>query len=262
MSVKFFVDNEYIPNDGSKLIIEKFDKNTGCDIFVYPDVHFKRNSKMANGTLISSSNYIFPSCLGVENYGFTFGKVENTTKEKLLESFENYSKILSSNSLKREYSRSRIMKLLLKEIELEYEKNQYLYEYLGLLNSYEVKKEALQLMSGSMMSFAKRTICNLGGGNHFFEVHEIVESNNENGAINNGDYIFMLHTDSIFVGDILFNLFSNLSEISANSGDGLKSKIKILLLRLYRKIYFEKIGISYRKNKKDLKVLFDVGNCC
>lgn len=260
MSVKYFVDDMFIPNDGSQSIIEDFEKNTSCDICVYPDVHFKRNSKMANGTLISSSNSIFPACLGVENCGFTFGKIENTTKERLIESFGNFSRLLGSKNLKKEYSKSQIMNMLLSEIELEYDKNKYLYDFLGLYDCDEVKKASRQIMSGLMMGFAKKTICNLGGGNHFFEVHEIVEANDKNSVLKKGDLIFMLHSDSIFVGDILFNLFSNLSEIIANSGNGMRSKIKIQLLRLYRKMYFERIGISFRKNKKELKVLFDKSN--
>ena len=42
MSLKFFVEKKYIPDDGSVENIEAFEKNTQAEILIYPDAHLKK----------------------------------------------------------------------------------------------------------------------------------------------------------------------------------------------------------------------------
>ena len=100
MSLKYLISKELIPNDGSISIIEEFEKNTNADILVFPDVHFKRGAMIANGMLISSQYNIYLSCLGVENCGFTFGKILNNKDEiPFISFYENKYRILLMTEL-------------------------------------------------------------------------------------------------------------------------------------------------------------------
>ena len=102
MSIKYLVEENLIPDDGSKEIIENFSNKTAdetLELLVYPDVHYKKGARVANGMLTASKTSIYPAMLGVANCGFAFGKLENITiekKELLEKTFEEYSKVLKA----------------------------------------------------------------------------------------------------------------------------------------------------------------------
>ena len=48
MSLKYLVSKEYIPEDGSVEIIQKFENNTNAEVLVFPDVHMKKGAMIAN----------------------------------------------------------------------------------------------------------------------------------------------------------------------------------------------------------------------
>ena len=109
MSLKYLVNSIYIPDDNSTEIIEKFAQNSGADILVFPDVHMKKGSMIANGVLVSSDYNIYLACLGVENCGYTFGKIENTNEEILINSFKRFSTILRKREDLPQYTRAQIL---------------------------------------------------------------------------------------------------------------------------------------------------------
>ena len=250
------MDQEYIPDDGSAELISAFCEHSDCDMFIYPDVHLKRNSKMANGTLISSRNQIYLSCLGVENCGFTFGKVNESNRDKLVESFKKYAEFLKNRHHQIRYTQGDVMQMFESRLLADYNDRKFLYDFLGFATKEEMISQAKKIISGWILKKASDTLCTLGGGNHFFEIHEIVENYSKNELFNTGRFFFMLHSDSIAVGDLIFNLYSDLFEMTANSSGTVKSKIRIALFKLYRKLYYHRIGLSYKIHKKELDKFF------
>lgn len=225
MRLRYFMDDSVIPNDGSKHIIESYRENTSDDsleILIYPDVHYKKGAKVVNGMLTSSMNSIFPSMLGVANCGFTFGKIDNVTieeRELLKKTFSEYSKSLKAYNTTKNYTNDYIISKyeeFSKRILLE--KYNYLLEHLGINSEQELYQKIERIISDNLLDLSSRQLGTLGGGNHFFELHFIEEVLDDSFGLQKGDIIYILHTDSIGVGEKINLLFSNLSELAHIKG--------------------------------------------
>ena len=262
MSIKYLVKNELIPNDGSKEIIENFTNKTQDDtleLLVYPDVHYKKGARVANGMLTASKTFIYPAMLGVANCGFTFGKIENVTieqREKLEKTFEEYSKILKAYNKTYIYSKNEILELFEEYLEKFYKDKKYqiLFDFVGITSLEDLKKSVKEVLTDKQIDTARKTLGTLGGGNHFFELQYIEETYNE--EYKKGDIIFILHSDSIAVGDRINLLFSNLSELD-HLKFRLKGEAKRLLNRLRQIEYFVfKTKLFFKEPKEVLNLLY------
>lgn len=257
MSVRLFVDDKLIPNDGCFKVINDFDNKTKCNIYVYPDVHLKKNSKMSNGTLIYSDDSIFLSCLGVENCGFTFGGIECDERNELIESFKSYSDILKSRVDLPQYSSNGIREQFEMRLVDDFFDNPYLYDFLGLNSKESIVEKSRIVINDEIIDCATENINTLGGGNHFFEIHEIAESQSGESWLQKGKFIFMLHSDSINVGDYIFNLYSDLYEMRHNNKSRVKGFIATELFKRKRNRYFKRIGLINDRNHEELYKLND-----
>ena len=247
MSIRMLVDDTLVPDDGCMSVINDFEKKTGCNFIVYPDVHLKKNSKMANGTLIYSDDSIFLSCLGIENCGFTFGSVNCLDKEKIVDSFKSYAQFLRKRNDLKQYTTAEIRKKLESAIEKDYYENGSLYKFLEFDGYLEAIQKSKEVINERMLVLASMNLGTLGGGNHFFEIHEIVDGSDDIDWLSDGKYIFMLHSDSISVGDYVFNLYSDLYEMKNNTSNRVKGMMAAFLFDYRRKKYFESIGIDAKR---------------
>jgi RNA-splicing ligase RtcB len=261
MSIKYLVKEELIPDDGSKEIIENFYNKTEdktLDLLVYPDVHYKKGSRVANGMLTSSDNNIYPAMLGVANCGFTFGKIENVNieqREKLEKSFEEYSKKLKAYNNTKVYTNEEIYDIFYKYLDKFYNDEKYkeLFEFLDINSLDNLKSSVQEIFNDKHIDVASKTLGTLGGGNHFFELQYVEDSYNS--LYNNGDIIFILHSDSIAVGETIMLLFSNLSELGHLGG--IKGNIVKLLNKIRQIQYFTlKNGLFFKEPKEILNLLY------
>lgn len=254
MSVLFFFDTKLLPDDGSKEMLGKWDAkidSSVTNIYMYPDAHYKRGARIVNGILIRSKKYVYPACLGTENCGYTFGKIENVTKEQLVTSFEKYSKSLKAYQAYREYSTEEVKALFFQNIENDMKKNKDFYDFLGIHNKDELRQALEKILSVEVIKRAKKTLGSLGGGNHFFEIHEIMESKSEN--FRKGDFIFALHSDSINVGWYFNVLYSNLSEMGKWLGRNVLRKVGFMFKQL---TVFYKRGFLFSEFKNVCRLIF------
>jgi RNA-splicing ligase RtcB len=257
--IMYFTDKNLIPNDGSKQILDVFSREidfTHTDIYIYPDVHYKKGARVVNGMLICSDKYIYPACLGVDNCGFTFGKViSRKSISELQSSFEQYSKLLKSYTAFEQYSDKDIIDLFDKYLEKDFLANRSLYQFLGINTVEKAKKMCRRLLSGQIRRVTRKTLCSLGGGNHFFEIHQILEVYKENSQFQPGDFIFILHSDAIGVGNIFNLTYSNLSELDITKGSvkHLKYYIK---LRIWQLLYFFRNADFMVSPGETLKLLY------
>ena len=56
--MKFFVNEELIPNDGSREVLKNLQKDIagqGIEIKVFPDIHYKKGSDVTNGLLTEAT---------------------------------------------------------------------------------------------------------------------------------------------------------------------------------------------------------------
>lgn len=261
MSIKYLVEDELIPNDGSREIIENFYSKTddkSLELLIYPDVHYKKGARVANGMLTASENMIYPSMLGVANCGFTFGVLENVTIEQRLDlerTFEEYSKILKAYNNTKIYTDSEVIELFNQYVERFYEKEIYkpIFEYIGINSTEDIHKMVNDVLTSKHIEVATKTLGTLGGGNHFFELQYIDESYSEERQ--NGEIVFILHSDSIAVGDKINLLFSNLSELDHHKG--LKGLAIRTINRLRQLDYFIlKNKLVFREPKDIINLLF------
>lgn len=213
MGVAFFVDEKYIPNDGSKEIIETLSEKMDGDrteLFIFPDVHYKKGSRVVNGLLIKSNKYIYPSCLGVANCGFTFGLLSNG--EIAEADVISYVKKLAENYFyKKKYSEEEIRGKIEKLIRDIFNKEKVLYEVLGYRCAEDLFDDVIKFIKeNKLMEMVYDNLCVLGGGNHFFELHKIKDAKDQQLI---GQYLIAVHSDSITVGDYINLINSNLSEL-------------------------------------------------
>ncbi len=257
MSVKYFVDENLIPNDGSKEILNVFNKNidfSHTEIYIYPDVHYKSGARVVNGMLIKSKQHIYPACLGVENCGFTFGKIKNSSIEELQESFKKYSQNLKDYGAYDNYSWDYIYNLFITHLKNDFEKRPEFYEFLDIKTIDQAIQKTNNAFTKDIKYRAISGLCSLGGGNHFFEVHQVVEDIKENSEFKTGDFVFILHTDSIGVGDIINLRYSNLSEWDYLKGwNAQKQKLKF---KIKQCLHFLKIDCFFTTPLETLKLLF------
>lgn len=254
MSLKYLVSKEYIPEDGSVEIIQKFENNTNAEVLVFPDVHMKKGAMIANGMLISSDNNIFLSCLGVENCGYTFGKINGSTESELVTSFANFSSILNKRIDIPRYDRNRIQDLFDSYLAKDYEKKNFLYKYLGFDNYESLRDYSHLILNNRLLKLASKSLCSLGGGNHFFEIHKITEVYDTD-IINPGDFIFMLHSDSIAVGDNIYELYSDLHEMKSTGS--IREKIRIFKFKMIQQMYFHDLCRKIEGLKDDLNIILN-----
>jgi len=248
VSIKYLVDENLIPNDGSKEIIDNFYTKTNdkdLELLIYPDVHYKKGARVVNGMLTASDISIYPAMLGVANCGFTFGRVKNISiddRETLEKSFEEYSKVLKAYNGTYVYEEDEIYNLFDVYLEKFYkdEKYKYLFEFVDISSLEDLQNSVKEVLTQKQIDTARKTLGTLGGGNHFFELQYVEENYNKD--FKEGEIIFILHSDSIAVGDRINLLFSNLSEL-----DHLKLKPKGELIRLLNR--FRQIEYFMFQNK-------------
>lgn len=258
--MKYFIDENLIPDDGSYDIIKNFEQKwekKDVEIALYPDLHHKKNSKVVNGMLTSSDNMIIPAMLGVENCGFTFGKIENMfIQDRIIleKSFELYSHKLKAYDSKKKYSNNFLRQELLKRItQLFQDKEIKIFEYLSITSLEELNETFEQNFTSDFLKLASRSLGTLGGGNHFFELYYIEKIYDDSFGMKLGDIIFILHSDSIEIGDRVNLLFSNLSEL--NYLTGIKRIKRVGRERIRQFMYFAFGNSLLFSQWKDIKNL-------
>lgn len=260
MPIKYHVDKELIPDDGSTEIIEKLSKSAGerLEISVFPDVHYKRGSIVSNGVITKDKNGIYPAMLGVNNCGFTFGKVTNESEplddEAIVQCFKELSKNLKDYSSDIIHQQKFVTDLFETYIERSFVKNKVLMDFLNVRNVEELTREFYRLCPLPMIKLAQKTLGTLGGGNHFFEVHKIKEIMNDFDQLKVGGHIFILHSDSIAVGDYIQLLYSNLHEIRQKS---MRTKLYRLRLKVKQLKYFSiNTGVIFKEPLNVFNLIF------
>lgn len=255
LKCKMLTNEDLIPQDRSLDILEKLRKNIedeNASITIYPDVHYKNGARVINGMVFCSRNNILPACLGVENCGFTVGRITgNYTKEELEDSFEKYTRNPKDKKLFTEEEVLRKFEYYLTE---DFNANQTLYNYLGFKDSDNLIKVAHRALDVHILHRAVHSLGNLGGGNHFFELHEITDCMSEC-DFEKGQYIYIIHSDSIAVGDYINLLFSNLSELDYLKGTwvGFKKRAR---MRLLQTLFFVKKGLFFSDFKNVIKLVY------
>lgn len=252
MSLNYFINKKYIPCDGSLEIIKSFAANTDSDVLVFPDVHYKKGCSIANGMLISSIDKIYPSCLGVENCGYSFGTINCDNENTLVNSFRNLSQNITDLDRMHTYTSAFVVNTLKKHLVNNYNLYPESYQYINIFSVDELISFTELLLDDILIEKARKSLCCLGGGNHFFEIHKI-EKIYEDGQFKPNQYIFMLHTDSIAVGGYLYELFSDLHEMKNNKS--LLNWLRIERFKFYQKSYFKKISEKIPGICKDLDMM-------
>lgn len=243
MAIKYFVDENLIPDDGSRDVLAELDKkiaDAGTKMYVYPDVHYKSGARVVNGLLISSEKYIYPACLGVENCGFTFGYMDkDVSQDMLIEAARRFAKMSFE---KKNYSEKFIQRYFAKCLRQDFKEKRSLYEAVGYQNENALIRDSVKFLKRNrLLKLASESLCSLGGGNHFFEIHRITESKEEK---QNGRYMVIVHSDSVRVGDRINLLYSNLSELDyLKSYVRIKSKLKYRMMQLY---YYTLRGMIFK----------------
>ena len=218
MIVNYLVDKKYIPNDGSLKIIDGLSRKLDekhSRITIYPDVHYKKGSRVVNGMIYSSDKYILPACLGVENCGYTVALISSKlSDEQICNSLAKYAR---NKAMCKRYAPQFVFEMFENYLTKDYKKKTELYKFLGYDDIKHLIKSAEKYLTEEIIDKATTSLGVLGSGNHFFEVHEIVESKNDfDLAV--GDKVCVLHSDSILVGDYINLVFSNLSELDLFKG--------------------------------------------
>ena len=241
MKLKKLVDDVFFPTDTSLDRIKRF-----CDevysfegeIAIYPDVHYKKGAALVNGMLICS-DFIFPACLGVENCGFTVGKVHTQlTDEQLQLSFSKYSDWCNTTLQEQKRSVNSQLNDYLTE---SFYKGQKTYSFLGINDVEVLLRQSKKLLNKKMLSMCNSAVGHLGGGNHFFELHRVVDSSCND--LKSEDVVFMIHSDSISIGNYINLIYSNLSELFYLRG--IKKICAILKWRGIQFFYFIKTGLLF-----------------
>lgn len=254
MSLKYLVNSSQIPDDGSQTIIEEFQRNTGTDVLVFPDVHMKKGSLITNGMLVSSEDRIFPACLGVENCGYTFGKIVGKNEEELKKSFELFANVLKNRQNFLQYSKEQIRELFVQYLEKDYTEKRLQYHFLGFDSFEDLCNIAYEILDEKLINVAAKSIGTLGGGNHFFEIHKITDVYGKSVFLP-GEYVYMLHTDSIAVGDIIYELFSDLHEMKPHAS--IRNYARATKFKIYRKRYFDRLSRVYPTLIKEMQPVFN-----
>ena len=256
MKINYFVSKKNIPDDGSLKILDIFEKNitdSDTNIFIYPDVHYKSGARVVNGMLIKSKKYIYPACLGVENCGFTFGKIKNATENELQQSFIKYSKHLKSYQAIKKLTKQEMLDVFMNYLRTDYEVHPGFYTFLGLNDVSDAYKLAKKCLTKDVLNRSVGLYGSLGGGNHFFEIHKVVDSQSK--KIHKNDMFFILHSDSIAVGDIINLRYSNLSELDfiKNTKSGRR---QIAKTRKRQLLYFLKTGMFFTNPIELCRLIF------
>lgn len=219
MHIKYLIDPSIVPQDSSNEVLETFvsaTKDEDSRVSIFPDIHYKKGSLVVNGMLTQSAKSVFPALLGVANCGFSFGVLENAGKlsnEALKKTFRQYSSVLEAYSTNEKYSSSEIKRMLTEYLQLAYDKEESsLFSVAGIGSFDQLLSEFDRLLSAPILKAACRSLGTLGGGNHFFELHRVATTYG-NANVAKDDVVYLLHTDSVLVGEIVQLLYSNLHEL-------------------------------------------------
>jgi hypothetical protein len=138
-------------------------------------------------------------------------------------------------------------------LKLLFQNNDYrkTFEFLDIENENDLREFMHRWLTPEMIRRCRVSLGTLGGGNHFFELQQVIESDSED--FKKGDYITVLHTDSISVGISVLSLFSNLNEFDYLPLG--KRWYKKLVGRYNQFRHFSKIKIQGRQDIIDLAVL-------
>ncbi|MGR5195430.1 RtcB family protein [Vibrio rotiferianus] len=239
--MKFFLNEKLIPDDGSKKVLSDLErkvKKENIEINVFPDIHYKKGSSVTNGLLTKSKNRILTSMLGVTNCGFTFGKIEasDLDDQAILTMSKHYSKKLESYSKKIKFSEEYISDMFVEYALKELDKDPSLKNVFGLQNKRDIEIEFKRLIPKKIIKAAQVSLGTLGGGNHFFEIQKAQEVYQKDSRLSAGDYVYILHSDSIAVGNLIQIYYSNLNELWYLKG--LKRLISLSVYRVRQLSYF------------------------
>ena len=256
MKINYFVSKQNIPDDGSNKILDIFEKHitdSDTEIYIYPDVHYKSGARVVNGMLIKSKHYIYPACLGVENCGFTFGKILGASEDKLRESFKTYSRYLKAYEAIKRPTKQEMLDIFYTYLTKDFANNRAFYDLLEINSVQSAFNLAKGCLTKDILGTACRTYGSLGGGNHFFEIHKVVEAYDK--SVKTNDFFFILHSDSIAVGDKINLRYSNLSELDfiKNTKHGRK---QIRKTRKKQFFYFLKKGMFFANPISTFKLIY------
>lgn len=255
MNVTYFLERELIPKDGSKEMIRTFEENISkedAELKIFPDIHYKKGARAVNGMMMVSAKNIYPACLGVENCGFTVGKLHSVDRETLVDSFRKYSEYVNENRQKH-YSQEEVKELFFQYLEKDYQKKRDLYQFLGIQSVADLLERARVFLSRGILRRAVESLGNMGGGNHFFELHVVVDTT-EPEKYKTGDIICILHSDSIAVGDYINLLYSNMSEWDYRKG--LRAALERYAFRIKQLWWFMRHGVLWKSFRETCRLLY------
>lgn len=242
MRIKYLIDPSIVPEDSSSEVLETFvsaTKNENLRVSIFPDIHYKKGSLVVNGMLTQSAGSVFPALLGVANCGFSFGVLENAGKlsnDALKKTFRQYSEVLEAYSTEEKYSPNEIKRMLTEYLEVAYAKeDSSLFSFVGIDSFSQLLEEFHRLLSAPILKAACRSLGTLGGGNHFFELHRVVTTYGTSNVAKD-DIVYLLHSDSVLVGDMVQLLYSNLHELWKLKG--IRGAARRFIWRLRQFSYF------------------------
>ena len=229
--MKFYLDKEIIPKDGSLELLQKLKSNwsQSTQMSIFPDVHLKENAPVTNGLLTVTENAILTDMLGVANCGFSLAELHNWESGEGAISLDEYLKenlgiYVSKTPINRDIVKTKLANIFKKL--LEDDEYKFTFKYLGLSS-----EDALNFIENSIKKIGWEAIENsfncLGSGNHFLEIHR---------SSTDIDKVYiLLHTDSIGVGMKTLQMYEPLANIKhVNLIFRFVRKLRILL----RKIQF------------------------
>lgn len=229
--MKFYLDKEIIPKDGSLELLQKLKSNwsQSSQMSIFPDVHLKENAPVTNGLLTVTENAILTDMLGVANCGFSLAELHNWENSAGAISLDKYLKenlgiYVSKTQINRDIVKIKLANIF--EKLLEDSEYKFTFQYLGLSS-----QDASNFIESSIKKIGWEAIENsfncLGSGNHFLEIHR---SSSDKDKV----YI-LLHTDSIGVGMKTLQMYEPLANIKhVNLIFRFVRKLRIL----HRKIQF------------------------
>lgn len=225
MKIKYLVSPKNIPDDGSDHIINNLAANLisspDDQILVFPDVHYKKGSNVTNGLLTASDTYIYPSMLGVANCGYTWGKLRSEnyiTNEEVSSAFQQLAASLYEYKLPAPIPNDELWAEFKSELKKSWEDGEgsLVFNHLKIKSFDSLLIHFQKYFPKDILKSAAFSLGTLGGGNHFFEAHEVI--GNTSMSFQKGEKIFILHSDSVSVGSKVYLLFSNLSDLRGISG--------------------------------------------
>lgn len=210
MQINWFVDPGGLPGDGSRRILDRFidsSRDPGLCLQFFPDIHHKQGSVVVNGMLTASPRRIFPAMIGVANCGFSFVRLCGAGIEEtdLVSALADFARELPQRHRPEPLSAAELDRRLQAEIIESWEKGaDETPRFLGVRTVEDLLKLCRRLITPALRRVACRSLGTLGGGNHFLELHRVAERFRPDCPLQPGDFLFLLHSDSVAVGDRLY----------------------------------------------------------